>query len=218
MAKKAKPKLLIWGAGGHARVVSDIVQLCGEFDIAGYLDDENPTPRASGISDARVLGGSEKLQTLRRGGVGHAVVAIGSCRPRVERGEVLRKRGFKLVTLLHPSAVVARDVDLGDGTVVAAGAIVSPGAEVGDHVILNTGCTVDHDSRIESGAHVCPGVHVAGNSRIGTEVWVGIGSTVVERIRVGAGTFIGAGSLVLRNLPENVLAYGRPAVVIRRLS
>jgi UDP-N-acetylbacillosamine N-acetyltransferase len=217
MLKRAKSKLLIWGAGGHARVVADIANLLRMFEIGAYLDDVNPSPRPSGISDAPVLGGREKLKALRRAGIRHAVVAIGSCSARMERAEILTDQGFKLVTLVHPRATIANDVDLGEGTVVAAGAIVNPGARVGDNVILNMGCTVDHDCQIGSGAHVCPGVHIAGNSVVGSGTWIGIGSTIIEKVRIGAGTFLGAGSLVLRDLPDNVLAYGRPAVVVSRL-
>jgi acetyltransferase EpsM len=188
------------------------------FEIVGYIDETDPSPRASGISAAPVLGGSEKLKALRQAGVCHAVAAIGVNRSRMECSQILSDQGFKLVTLVHPRATIARDVVLGEGTVVMAGAVVNPGSQIGDNVILNTGCTVGHDCRIESGAHVSSGVHIAGHSIVGSGAWIGIGSTIIEKKHIGAGTFVGAGSLVLDNLPANVLAYGHPAKVVRHLS
>lgn len=207
--------IVIWGAGGHACVVRDLLKLDGRFEIAGHLQDNHhgDCPEPAGT----VLGGVEQLPELKRRGVGHAVIAIGHCATRLEKAYLLIEHGFELVSFRHPHAVIAEGVSVGCGTVVMAGVVVNAGAKIGKHVILNTGCSVDHDCEIEDGAHVCPGVHLAGGVKVETGAWVGIGSTVIERVRIGAGSFVGAGSLVLHDVPAGVLAYGRPARVVRSL-
>ena len=104
------PKLVIWGASGHARVVADIVRLESRYAIAGFLDDIAPQRRGSEFAGACVLGGSEALPELRRSGVGHLLVAIGDCAARSRLAAQARELGFTLPAAIHPKAVVAADV------------------------------------------------------------------------------------------------------------
>jgi sugar O-acyltransferase (sialic acid O-acetyltransferase NeuD family) len=117
------------------------------------------------------------------------------------------------VTALHPSAVVARDIQIGMGTVIAAGVILNPGTQIGDNAILNTGCTVDHHNQIGDHTHIAPGVHLGGDVVIGAESLIGIGATVMPQCIVGEKCIVGAGSLVHRDLPAGVTAMGVPAKI-----
>lgn len=209
--------IVIWGAAGHALVVADIVRLRGAFDVVGFLDDLNPGAKGTELYGATVLGGQEQLDALLAGGVRDVILAFGDCEARLRLAEVVRSKGFRLATAVHPRAVVARDVALGDGTVVAAGAVVNPGAKVGRCVIVNTSASVDHHCDIHDGAHLCPGVHVGGWSTVGRAAWVGIGATVSDRVRIGEGAVVGAGSVVVRDVPARVVAFGVPARVVRSL-
>jgi UDP-N-acetylbacillosamine N-acetyltransferase len=208
-------RLVIWGASGHARVVADAARACGQFEIAGFLDDSNPAGAATPFEGADILGGRNQLQALRKAGVNHLIVAVGDWQVRLQLGRLAQKHGFRLPVLVHPRAVVAPDVVLGPGSFVAPGAVINPGTRVGRQVIVNTAASVDHECRIRDGVHISPGVRVAGCVTIGRGTWVGIGSTVIDRIRIGAGSLIGAGSVVVRHVPDGVVAYGNPARVIR---
>ncbi len=205
------PQLVIWGAGGHARVIVDILNLTSAYKIMGFLDDIDPTPRPVSFCDASILGGADQLDYLRAAGVPNIVLGFGNCVARLALAKVVRARGFVLPTVIHPRAIVAQDVPIGAGTVIAGGAVINPGARVGENVIVNTGATIDHECVIEEGAHICPGVHLAGNVTIGSAAWIGIGATVIQNIRIGAGATIGAGAVVLRDIPDNATAYGVPA-------
>jgi UDP-N-acetylbacillosamine N-acetyltransferase len=210
-------RLVIWGAAGHARVVADIVRLEGRFDLAGFLDDLDPSRRGTTFAGLTVLGGREVLGPLRGSGVDAMILAFGDCPARLRLGPVARSAGFELVTAIHPRAVVAGDALVGPGTVVAAGAVVNPGTRLGDSVIVNTAASVDHDCRVEDGAHVAPGARLGGHVTVGRGAWVGIGAIVKDHLTVGAGSQVGAGAVVLADVPAGVVAYGAPARVVRRV-
>jgi UDP-N-acetylbacillosamine N-acetyltransferase len=208
-------RVVIWGASGHALVVADVVRQEGRFEIAGFLDDSDPTRQEATFAGGRVLGGRERLPALRAEGVHAAIVAVGDCAARLRLAEVVRQHGLSLASAVHPRAVVARGVEVGAGTVVCAGAVVNPGAVLGECVIVNTGATVDHECLLRDGVHVGPGAHLGGRVEIGSGTWIGIGAVVSDRIHVGAEAVIGAGAVVVRDIPDRVVAYGVPARAIR---
>jgi len=209
-------KVIIWGASGHARVVVDILREAGGTQVIGFLDDTNPARWGMPFCDGQILGGKETLTKLND--VRHGLVAVGDCSARLRLAQEFRAAGFDLVIAIHPNALVAGDVRIGSGTVIAAGAVVCAGATVGENVILNTSSSIDHDCVVEDGVHICPGVHLGGRVRVGFGAWIGIGSTIIDKVEIGRHTVVGAGSLVLKSLPEGVVAYGIPARVVRCVS
>lgn len=213
---KSGVKLVVWGAGGHAAVVADIIQRGTNHQLAGFIDDINPTRKGQPFSGAIILGGRAELAELRATGVKHLHVAIGNNAARDKAAANAKELGLSLVTIISPSADVATSAEIGAGTFIASGAVVTPGVRIGEGVIINTSASVDHHCVIGDGAHICPGVHLAGGVTVGEKAWVGIGATVIENIRIGPGAIIGAGAVVVRDIPEQTLAYGVPARVARR--
>ncbi len=211
------PPLLIWGASGHARVVADIVRRQGRYEIAGFVDDINPQRAGEIFCAANILGGREVLPPAHARGVAHLVVAIGDNAARLTCAAYARGLGFTLAWVVHPSAVMAADARVGEGTVIAAGAIVNPATTIGDNVIINTAASVDHECVIQDGAHISPGVRLGGGVRVGRGAWIGIGATVKDHVTIGDESILGAGAVVLKNIPPRVVAYGVPARVVRKL-
>lgn len=209
--------LLIWGASGHARVVADIIQLCGMYSIVGFFDDVTGEGTPGELCGLPVFTDRGQLEYLFRDGVRHAIIAFGNCSGRLKAAEYITSKGFLLATAIHPSAVIARDVVIGKGTVIAAGAVVNPAVQIGENVIINTCASIDHETVLADGVHICPGARLAGRVSIGKGAWVGIGSTVADRINIGAGAFLGAGSVVVDDIAANSLAYGVPAKVKKRI-
>ena len=211
----SRPKVLIWGAGGHARVVADIVRQAGHYEVAAFLDDTPAARHGTMMCGSEIVGGRERLAAFRAAGVEQMIVAIGDCSARLALAEVAKEAGFCLAHAIHPRAIVADDCRIGAGTVVAAGAVLNPGATCGDCVIINTSASVDHDCLIQDGVHVGPGVCLGGYVSVGRGTWIGLGAVIKDRVRIGDDSLIGAGALVLRDVPPRVVAYGLPARVIR---
>lgn len=212
-----KQKIVLWGASGHAQVVADIIRLRCEYDIVGFIDDVAGERADEEFCGHPVFGGRRHLAELYRQGVRHAIIAFGNCPARLDVADYVVSQGFTLATAIHPAAVVASDVPVGAGTVIAAGAVVSPAARIGANVIINTSASVDHESVVQDGAHISPGVHLAGRVIVERAAWVGIGSSVIDRVRIGEGAIIGAGSVVVDDIPPHVLAYGVPAKIRKKI-
>jgi sugar O-acyltransferase (sialic acid O-acetyltransferase NeuD family) len=207
-------KMVIAGAGGHAKVVCDAILASGtpETDIVGFADD-NPELAGRMVLGFPVLPGIDSL-----GLVGSASLAMGVGDNAARRRLFDRARalGYTLVTVVHPEAVIGRGCRIGSGTVVLANVVVNTDTEIGDNVILNTACSVDHDCVVGAHSHVAPGATLAGGVRIGEETLLGIGCTVIPGLSIGARCVIGAGAVLLTNLDAGCVAVGVPARVIKQ--
>ncbi|MFH1868850.1 MAG: acetyltransferase, partial [Candidatus Omnitrophota bacterium] len=212
-----KKKIVIWGASGHALVVSDIIRLRGEYEIAGFLDNLNPGRHKSEFCGSTILGGPEELDDFKKKGISYIIFGFGDNNARIRLSRVAKEKGMKLAAAIHPKAVIAGDVLIGCGSVVCAGTVVNPGSSIGENTIINTSASIDHECSIGEGAHIGPGVCLGGKVKIGKAAWICIGSTVKDGISVGAGSMIGAGSLVLDDIPSGVIAYGAPAKVVKEV-
>ncbi len=196
------------GAGGHAKVVIEILEEAGEVAIAGITD------RAAGGGDLlgyKLLGSDGELAALYASGIRHAFPAVGDNATRLRILELLRREGFGLVNAISPRAAVSPRARLGAGVAVMAGAVIQVDAAVGDGAIINTGATVDHDCRIGECAHVAPGANLAGNVRVGAGALLGVGSRVIPRVSIGAWAVVGAGAVVISDVAEGVTVGGIPA-------
>jgi sugar O-acyltransferase (sialic acid O-acetyltransferase NeuD family) len=206
-----RPRVIVWGAQGHAAVVADILRAEGRFDVHGFLDDVAPERAGSIFCERPVLGTREVLPGLVASGVTCVVIAVGDCRARLELADAARGAGLELVTAVHPGSVVAPDATIGAGTVVAAGAVVNPRATIGENVIVNTCASVDHDCVLAAGVHLAPGAHLGGYVKVGRGSLVGLGASVIDRISIGEEAIIGAGAVVVDDIPSRAVAWGVPA-------
>lgn len=208
-------KLVIVGAGGHARVVADLVRRAGAFEIAAFVDELAEQRDGDLYLGARLFAGPTALERARRAGIGYGLPAFGDNDARLGCCERLRAHGYEIVSAVHPGAVVADDVAFGAGTVIIAGAVVNAAARLGEACIVNSGATVDHDCFLGDGVHIEPGAHLGGTVRVGRATTIGIGAVVAKNHSVGAHSHVGAGAVVVRDLPDAVVAWGVPARVVR---
>ena len=190
-------RIVIVGAGGHGKVVADIL---GERAV-GFVDDNRA------LHGTTVLGLPvfASLDEIEHDGV---IVAIGDNATRRRVGQA-----FSLSTAIHPTASIARSAKIGEGSMISAGAIVLPDAVIGRGVIVNTKASVDHDCVIGDFVHLAPSVTLGGSVRIGEETLVGPGATIISNVTIGARVVIGAGAVVVRDLPDDVTAWGVPAQI-----
>ena len=208
-----REKIFIFGAGGHAKVVIDIVRKQKIYEIEGLVDD-NPALGPAEILNCPVLGGREVLSRLYSAGIKTAIIAIGDNRVRKEIAEMLSNEKFQFATAIHPSASIGEEVRIGRGTVVMANSVINPGSVIGENAIINTSSSVDHDCRIGNFTHICPGAIIAGGVVVGELTLVGMGSSLLPAVTIGSQTIVGAGSVVTADLSDNVTAIGVPARVM----
>jgi UDP-perosamine 4-acetyltransferase len=207
-AGEGPPALVVVGAGGHAKVVIEVARAQSRFEVVGVVDPRPPADRVLGVP---VLGGDEVLLRLRAEGVAWAFVALGGNAARERIGAGLRAAGFRLATLIHPSAEVMPSARIGEGVVLMARIVVGAEARVEDLAIVNTGAVVEHDNLIGTAAHVAPGVALAGNVRVGARALVGVGSAVRPGASIGEDAVVGAGSAVVADVPAGATVGGAPA-------
>ena len=195
--------IVLVGGGGHAGVLVDLIVSSGAFTIAGIVDKN--IEKRSIVHGFEVLGDDDALTDILDRGVRNACLAIGSVKQDKLRetayGKIVRL-GFRLPPLVHPAAIVARDVSLGDGAQIMAGAVVQRGVRIGSNTIINTGSIVDHDCVIGDHVHIGPGVVMSGHCMIGKGTFIGVGSTLIQGIRIEEDQFIRAGSVVTKNMIE----------------
>lgn len=203
-------RILLIGASGHGKVCADIARLNGYTDIVFLDDDESLT--GTKVGKYKVLGTTSDVEKYS---TSDFFVSIGNSRFRQKKIEMLMERKLSLVTLIHPSSVIAEDVNIGPGTAVMAGTVVNFGSTVGRGVIINTGATVDHDNVIGQYSHISVGVHLAGTVEVGEHCWIGIGSVVSNNIRICENCEIGAGAVVVKDINESGTYIGVPVKKIR---
>lgn len=207
----AAQTVIVIGAGGHARVLLDVLGRCG-VAVAG-LTDADTGKHGKLLAGVRILGGDKVLDQHPPAST-VLVNAMGSTKSMSLRQEVferLRAGGYGFLTLVHPSAVIAPDAVLGEGVQVMAGAIIQPGAKIGANSILNTGAHVDHDCQIGAHVHLSPGVTLSGTVTVGDGTHIGTAATVVQGLRIGRGCFVAAGAVVTRDLADGERVKGVPA-------
>lgn len=203
-------KLNIIGASGHAKVAADIALNCGYEDIAFLNVDES----VSSCMGFPVYG--PPLENVVKQDEDF-FVAIGNTEKRERLFEELNEKGLSIVSLIHPAAVLGREVRIGRGTAVMAGAVINPDTIIGDGCIINTGATVDHDNRIGDFVHISVGAHLAGMVSVGKGTWIGAGAVVRDTISICAGCMIGVGAAVVKNIEQRGTYTGVPARLRERV-
>ena len=205
-----KEKLLVIGAGGHGKVIADIALKMNIWKSIAFLDDNDNVKSSLGID---VIGKTTDVTKYIR--EYDIFVAIGNNVIREKIQQKLEDEGASIPILIHPNAVIGKQVTLGSGTAVMAGAIINCCTRIGKGCIVNTGATIDHDNLIEDYVHISPGVHTAGTVKIGKGTWLGIGCIVSNNLNIISGCVVGAGTVVIKDITEPGTYAGVPARSVR---
>lgn len=202
-------KLLIIGASGHGKVVADIAIKMNKWNNIAFLDDNNSIETCMGLE---VIGNLADAITYKD--KAEFFVAIGNNAIRESVQNNLEENDLKIVTLIHPGAIIGQEVEIGIGTVVMAGVVINASTKIGKGCIINTSGSIDHDNVISDYVHISPGVNLAGTITVGKRSWIGIGSAIRNNIHICNDCIIGAGAVVIKDITESGTYVGVP---VRRL-
>ncbi len=208
LAERQDISIVIYGGGGHAKSLIDLIRAEGTYEIAGILDDG--IPAGTCILDVPVLGGGEMLGSLQARGIHLAVNAvggIGSITPRLAVYQKLEQAGFSVVTVTHPRAYVEPTASIAEGCQLFFNSYIGSDVQVGFGSIINTGAIISHDCRLGAYSNVSPGAILAGAVTLGERVLVGMGVTINLGVKVGAGARIGNSAVVKADVPENGIVH-----------
>ncbi len=211
-------KVVIIGAGGHAKVVADIIEKSGDI-VYGFLDD--------GIEVGTIIANNEKWKVIGKSEMRFElsrkhknlkfIIAIGNnkVRKKIANDE---DNNIKYYTAIHPSANIGIGTSIGEGTVIMANSCINSSAKVGKHCIINTGAIIEHDNIIEDFVHISPNATLCGTVRIGTLTHVGAGATIKNNTEVEENSIIGAGAVVVKNIEQEGTYIGVPAQIKTKIN
>ena len=187
--------VIIIGAGGHAKVIADIIYKSGD-NLIGFLDDNLANKGKEIYLGKKVLGTTKDIENYNKN---YFVIGIGN---NSIRKKINNENNLKLYTAIHPSAIIAQDVKIGTGSVIMAGVVINPGTVIGKNCIINTCSSLDHDNLLEDYVHISPGAHLAGTVTIKEGTWICTGATIINNITIAQNNIIGAGSVVIKDINE----------------
>ena len=197
--------IAIYGQSGHGQVVRQIAEACGYQQIL-WIDDN---PKEQSMNFEHFI---QKHQDVS------VALGIGSNSARQDVYKKLKNAKVNVVTLIHPSAVIATDSTIEEGCVVMPLCVVNTLATIGVGCIINTHVTVEHECQIDSFVHLSPKVSLAGDVSVGESSHIGIGATVIQSISIGSHTIVAAGSVIIKDTPNHVMVAGVPAIIKKDLS
>lgn len=200
----------VYGASGHGKAVGEAILAGARFTLAGFVDDD-PAKKEQRVLGHRVVGSLSDLRVLAP----HAWLAlgVGDNRKRMALMEALVSQGWRLATVVHPSAVIASTASLGIGSYVGPTAVVHADASMGACCIVNSGAVIEHDNCLGDAVHVSPNATLGGQVTVGKGTHIGLGAVILPRMAVGEWATVGAGAVVTRRVPDSVVVTGIPARV-----
>ena len=210
--------IIILGAGGLARealfLIEDKNKASGstEFNVKAFSEDNSK--RVGELLNGVPIIDTREIEAMDRDSI-KLICAIGDPirRKLIER---FANRGFEFCSVIHPSVIKSRYVSIAEGSIICAGSIVTTQVTIGKHVIINLDCTIGHDVVIEDYCTISPGVHISGRVHVKQQTFIGTGAAIIEKLNIGKNSIIGAGAVVTKDIPDNVVAAGVPAKIIKR--
>ncbi|TGA97408.1 acetyltransferase [Sporolactobacillus shoreae] len=208
-------KIVLIGAGGHCKVIIDLIRAANEFEIVGITDRRPSKDQLLGVP---IIGDDEKLPSIFNSGVHHAFICIGALNNMNLRNVIyrnLKQLGYALPILVHNTSSVSKFARIEEGTCIMPQAIVNAGALIGPNCIVNSAAIVEHDCFLEDNIHISPNAALSGGVHIGRNTHMGIGSSTIQSLTIGRNVTVGAGAAVIHDIPNNAVAVGVPAKVIK---
>ena len=192
-------KIILVGGGGHCKSCIDVIENENKYKIIGIIDKKknfllNYKVFTESYLKKKIIKNNYSLVT-----VGH----IKNYKIRVELFNKLKNLGFKIPSIISPSAYISKHAVIGQGTIVMHGAIVNAGAVIGNNCIINTNSLIEHDVSIGDHTHISTEATINGGAIIGDKVFIGSRSVIKDNISIGDCSIVGANLYIKKNLKKN---------------
>ncbi len=204
-------RIMLIGGGGHCRSIIDCAKRMCVFDEIGIIDTLD-----KGYNDVPVIGCDDDISQLTKKGWLEAIISVGSIgntNARRKIYDLICKNGISLTSIIDPSAIIAEDVEIGEGTFIGKGVIINSGSRIEKCSIINTNAVVEHDCFVGEFSHISSGSILCGHVTIGSDSHVGAGSVLRQQITIGNRVLLGIGSVVTKDISSDMQAYGNPCRV-----
>lgn len=208
-------KIVVLGNGGHAKSLIDIIERQARYEIVGYVVNENDLKK-SGVNYP-CLGDDAQLEQIFQSGIKNAALGIGYLGKSALRERLwvkLKQIGFSLPVICDPSAVLAGDVRIGEGSFIGKGSILNANVSVGNMCIINTGAIIEHDCEVGDFSHISVGSVLCGEVKVGRSSFVGANATVIQGISIGNKCVVGAGTTIRKSLKDNSMACAKEKIIL----
>jgi UDP-perosamine 4-acetyltransferase len=206
--------IIVVGAGGHCKVILSVLRYYKKYSVIGIADRDSSS-KGEEISGSIIKFSWNDFKEIYDNGTKYAAIAIGDNKERKELFKELSSIGFKIPTVIHPTALIEKDSLIRNGCLVCMGAKIGVEVHIGENCVIYTGSILDHEVRLEDHVYISPGCSVAGRVTIKEGSFIGIGTSIKEKISIGKNVVVGAGSVVLGDIPDNSTVAGVPAKRIR---
>lgn len=207
-------KLLLIGGGGHCHSVIDSILMLNSYEKIGIIDDKDCS--FLGIS---TIGTDYDVSRLFQEGWTDAFITVGSIGNtdlRHRLYHMIVDLGLAIPNIVDPTATIAKDVKIQQGTYVGKKAVINAGSKIGECAVINTGAIIEHDCMVGPFAHISPGATLCGQVHVGENAHVGAGAVVKQLVKIGDHSLIGAGSVVVKDIPKNIVVYGNPCRLVEQ--
>jgi sugar O-acyltransferase (sialic acid O-acetyltransferase NeuD family) len=202
-----KEPIVIYGGGGHAKTIIDLIISADEYSVVGIIDDD-VSRIGEKVLGIPILGGSTYLERIYGLGIRKAVNCVGGIvdtNIRLRITKQLLEKNFILPTLVHSSAIIEPSATILNGSQILAKSYIGSEAVVGEGCMINTSAVISHDCFIGKHSHVAPGSLLAGNVSVGERTLIGMGVTTTIGIKIGSGVRIGNGAILLADVPDHTI-------------
>jgi len=208
-ATEKTKKIVLIGArmDGHAGVIVDTLGRIGGYEIVGFIDN-TPELKGKRVNGVSVLGSTEDLETIPIP-ADCVHVSIGDNVARAKLFGILKARGQAVETLVHPTAVVSQDSQIGEGCFIGPLSVINNSSVIGDVTIINSGAIVEHNNKLGLAVHMASGTRTAGRVQVDDFAFVGVGASILPNIHIGSGAMVGAGATVVKDVSskDTIIGY-----------
>lgn len=210
--------MIIAGAGGFAKEVCEVLLQQQYNGAIAFYDDVTDNLPGILFNKYPVLKNIQQAQTFIKENGNAFVLGIGNPAARYKLAQLLTTAGGKLQKLISPYATIGQLATVvADGCCIMTGTVITSEVQIEEGVLINLNCTIGHNARIGRYTELSPGVHLSGHIAIGSFTSIGSGTVIIPKINIGSNVVIAAGSVVTKDVPDNVMIAGVPAIIKKEI-